>query len=319
MTSYHIILRLLQGIVIFIIVTIFVFLAMRLLPGDPILIYVVQQDVEFLSPEILAQLRHEYGLDQPLVIQYFDWISGILHGDFGTSIHYREPVGKLLAERLPVSIYLAIPSFLLAGFFGVLAGLVAGLRRGKIIDTMVTSLANFGIAVPHFWLGILMIYFFGLYLGWLPVQGYTSPFDDFWLSINKMIMPVFVVAIGGIAFFARQTRSSILEVTRQDYIRTAWSKGLRERVVVMRHALKNAFIPVITVMGMSLVMMIAGQVIIENVFSIPGLGRLLVSAIFGQDYQVVQACVLVMAVLVVLANLIVDISYTWFDPRIRYG
>lgn len=319
MTAHHIILRLLQGLVIFIIATIFIFLAMRLLPGDPILIYVVQQEVEFLSPEILAQLRHEYGLDQPLPVQYFDWIYGILRGDFGTSIHYHEPVRKLLAERLPVSLYLAIPSFLLAGFFGVLAGVIAGLRRGKTIDTMVTSLANLGIAIPHFWLGILMIYCFGLYFKWLPVQGYTSPFDDFWLSIEKMVMPVFVVAIGGIAFFARQTRSSILEVTRQDYIRTAWAKGLRERVVVMKHALKNAFIPVITVMGMSLVMMIAGQVIIENVFSIPGLGRLLVSAIFGQDYQVVQACVLVMAILVVLANLVVDISYTWFDPRIRYG
>jgi peptide/nickel transport system permease protein len=318
MTAY-IVRRIGQAIIVLIIVTMIVFLAMRFLPGDPILIYMVQQDVQLLTPETEAALRHEFGLDKPVPVQYFDWITGIFRGDLGTSIHYREPVIKLLADRLPVSLNLAIPAFLLATFFGVLFGVLAGLRRGKKLDTVVTSIANFGIAMPGFWLGILLIYLFGLYLGWLPTQGYISPFDDFWLSTKKLIMPIFVVATWGTAFFARQTRSSILEVMCQDYIRTASSKGLRERIVVIRHALKNAFIPVITVMGMVLIMMIAGQVIIENVFSIPGIGRLMLSAIFGQDYQVVQSCVLLISTIVVSVNLIVDISYGWLDPRIRYG
>jgi len=315
----YVIRRIIQALVVLFIVTMLIFAAMRFLPGDPILIYLVQQDVELLTPEIEAQMRAEFGLDNPIPVQYFDWIGGIFRGDLGTSIHYREPVLKLIGERLPVSLHLAIPSFIFACIFGVSAGIWAGLRRGKTTDTVVTLIANFGISTPNFWMGILMIYLFGVILGWLPVQGYTSPFDNFWLSTQKLIMPVFVIGTWAAAFFARQTRSSILEVMQQDYIRTATSKGLRGQVVILRHALKNAFIPVITVMGMVLIMTISGQVLIENVFSIPGLGRLMVSAIFGQDYQVVQACVLLVSVIVVTVNLLVDISYGWLDPRIRYN
>jgi peptide/nickel transport system permease protein len=319
MTLNYILRRVAEGIVVLIIVTILVFLAMRLLPGDPILIFVTAQDVQLITPELMDKLYAEYGLDKPLVVQYFNWLGQIFTGNLGKSIHLGESVTSLIAARLPVSFIVAIPSFILAGIFGVLLGTIAGLNRGKTTDTVVTSLANFGISVPNFWLGILLIYVFGIHLKWLPVQGYTPPFEDFGLFVKKLIMPVFVIAIWGMAFFARQTRSSILEVLRQDYIRTAWAKGLKERIVVIRHALKNAFIPVITVMGMSFVLMIAGQVIIENVFSIPGLGRLLVTAIFGQDYQLVQAGVLVLSVLVVLTNLFVDIAYAWLDPRIRYN
>jgi peptide/nickel transport system permease protein len=181
-----------------------------------------------------------------------------------------------------------------------------------------TSLANFGVAAPNFWLGVILIYVFGLYLGWFPTNGYTSPFDNFWLSTKQMVMPVFALAVWSMAFLSRQTRSSMLEVLRQDYIRTAWSKGLRERVVVMRHVLKNGLNPVITVMGMLLSNTIGGAVIIENVFNIPGMGRLLVSSVFSQDYQVVQSAILLIGIVVVLANLMVDISYGWIDPRIRY-
>jgi peptide/nickel transport system permease protein len=317
MTAY-IVRRLIYGIIVFIVVTILVFLAMRALPGDPILIYVVAQDVQQITPEILDDLRAKFGLDKPLPVQYVNWLADIFRGDLGKSISFNESVSKLIGERLPVSLYIAVLAFVLASIFGVAFGVIAGLRRSKFIDTVVTSMANFGISVPHFWLAILLIFVFGVWLGWLPTSGYTDPFEDFGQWVRNMIMPVFVVATFATAFFARQARSSILEVVHQDYVRTAWAKGLRERAVVMRHALKNAFIPVITVMGMSFVLLVSGQVVIENVFSIPGLGRLIVAAIFAQDYAIVQGCVLVIAVMVVLANLIVDISYAWFDPRIRY-
>jgi peptide/nickel transport system permease protein len=317
MTAY-IVRRLIYGVIVFIVVTILVFLAMRALPGDPILIYVVAQDVQHITPEMLAELNAKFGLDKPLPIQYVNWLADIFKGDLGRSISFNESVSKLIGERLPVSLYIAILSFILASFFGVAFGVIAGLRRSKFIDTVVTSLANLGISLPHFWLAILMIYVLGVWLRWLPTSGYIDPFEDFGQWLRYMVMPVFVVATWAMAFYARQARSTILEVVHQDYIRTAWAKGLRERVVVLRHALKNAFIPVITVMGMSFVMMVSGQVVIENVFSIPGLGRLIVAAIFAQDYAIVQGCVLVIAIMVVLANLIVDISYAWFDPRIRY-
>lgn len=306
------------ALVVIIIVTILIFVAMRILPGDPLTMYIAQHNIGMLTPEHEAALRHQFGLDKSAPMQYLDWMWGLLHGDFGTSIHYNESVGVLLAERVPVTLHLGLVSLVIGCFFGILLGMAAALKRGGAIDTIATSLANFGVAAPHFWLGILMIYVFGLYLGWLPTYGYTSPFDDFWLSTKQMIMPVFVLATWSMAFISRQTRSSVLEVVRQDYVRTAWSKGLQERVIIMVHVLKNSLIPVVTVMGILLSMTIGGTVIIENVFDIPGMGRLLVSSVFAQDYQVVQASILIIGIAVVLVNLLVDISYGWFDPRIRY-
>jgi peptide/nickel transport system permease protein len=179
--------------------------------------------------------------------------------------------------------------------------------------------ANIGITIPVFWLGYLLIYTFGLKLGWLPIYGYTSPTKDFWLNTRQIIMPVICLAITGMAYTARQMRSAMLEVIRQDYIRTAWSKGLRERVVILKHALKNSLIPVITLMGIGVGLVFGGSVLVETVFAIPGIGRLLVSSVFAQDYQVVQSGTLVIAFIVILSNIIVDISYGWLDPRIRYG
>ena len=317
MTSY-VINRLIQAVFVIFIVTVLIFVAMRFLPGDPIIIYVGEQEISVITPELKAKLMEEFGLNKPLILQYIDWMSGVLRGDLGTSIHYRESVGTLLLERLPVTLYVGIIAYVISSVIGVFFGLVAALRRGGWLDTLVTTAANLGIATPHFWLGILMIYGIGLYLGWLPIQGYTSPFDDFWLSCQQLIMPVFVLAFFPLSFLSRQARSSILEVVRQDYVRTAWAKGLQERVVVMRHVLKNGLIPVITVMGMGLSHLVGGSVIVENVFGIPGVGRLLVSAVFGQDYQVVQATILVTSATVVLVNLVVDLAYGWLDPRIRY-
>jgi peptide/nickel transport system permease protein len=318
MTTY-IIRRLIQGVVILVVVTILVFSAMRFLPGDPLTLYIAQTQLETISPEQMMALKHQFGLDKSVPAQYLDWIGGVLKGDFGTSIFYSEKVSKLLAERLPVTFYVGLFAFLLSSIVGISAGVVSAVRRGRLLDTVVTVLANLGITTPGFCLGILLIYIFGFKLRLLPVVGYTSPFADFWLSTKQLIMPVLCLAVAPIASLARQTRSSMLEVIRQDYVRTAWSKGLKERVVILRHALKNGLIPVITLLGMQVRNIFGGAVLIETVFNIPGIGRLLVQATFGQDYQIVQAGVLVLATVVMLSNLIVDLSYGWLDPRIRYG
>ncbi len=319
MTTY-IIRRLIQAVVVLILVTLIVFFVMRLLPGDPILIYVAQSaELEAMPPEMLDKLRAEFGLDKPIMVQYANWVSGIFRGDFGTSIFYREKVGTLMLERFPVTLHLGILALIVGAIIGVLAGLLAAVRRGKWVDKVVTPLTYVGITIPVFWLGILLIYAFGLKLHWFPISGYTSPLDDFWLSTRQVVMPVLCLAVFGLAANARQMRSSMLEVTRQDYIRTAWSKGLSERKVITGHALKNSLIPVITLMGIGVGIIFGGSVLVEIVFAIPGVGRLLVSSIFEQDYVVVQAITFVIAVIVLLVNLIVDISYGWFDPRIRYG
>jgi peptide/nickel transport system permease protein len=319
MTAY-IIRRLLMALVIIVIVTLIVFFAMRLLPGDPLIIYLGQQASQgTISQEQLEALRVEYGLDKPLMVQYGHWAWGLLHGNLGTSIYYHENVGVLMRERFPITLHLGVLALLLNVVVGVLMGLAAAIRRGTWIDAVSTFLANIGVCIPIFWLALLLIYLFGLQLHWLPIAGYTPPFEDFWLNTRQIIMPVFCMAIGGLSTTARLTRSSMLEVTRQDYIRTAWSKGLRERSVIMRHALKNGLIPIVTVLGMGIGMVFAGSVIIETIYAIPGIGRLLVTSLFAQDYVVIQSGTLVIAMIVILSNLFVEISYVWLDPRIRYG
>ena len=318
MTAY-IIRRLIQAVIIIIIVSIVIFLMMRLLPGDPLQFFIIEAQIGALTDEQYQVLLVEYGLDKPIVGQYVDWVSDLFHGDLGNSLVYHDPVSELIVKRFPVTLYLGILSLIISTITGIAAGLVCALRRGGPLDTIVTAFANFGISVPIFWLGIMMIYLFGLYWGWLPIFGYTSPFEDFWLSTRQLIMPVLCVSVMPLASNARQTRSAMLEVIRQDYIRTAWSKGLSERYIVIAHALKNSLIPVITLIGAHVGLIVGGSVLIETVFNIPGAGRLLVNAVLAQDYPVVQACVLVIAAAVVLANLVVDISYGWLDPRIRYG
>ena len=319
MTTY-IVKRLLIALVVLILVTLIVFFVMRLLPGDPILIYVAQTaELEEMPQEKIDELRAEFGLDKPIMVQYANWVAGIFQGDFGTSIFYREDVGTLMLERFPITIHLGLLALIVSAVFGVLAGMLAAVRRGKWLDRTVTPLTYVGLTIPVFLLGILLIYAFGVKLGWLPISGYTSPLDDFWLSTRQVIMPVFCLAVFGVAANARQMRSSMLEVTRQDYIRTAWSKGLSERKVIIGHALKNSLIPVITLMGVSVGILFSGQILVERVFAIPGVGSLFVSSIFGQDYVVVQAITLIIAVIILLVNLVVDISYAWLDPRIRYG
>jgi peptide/nickel transport system permease protein len=316
----YIIRRVIIAIIILFLVSLITFFSLRLLPGDPLLIFigaaVTQGEV---TEQQIEQLRIQYGLNLTLPEQYGRWIWGILQGDLGRSLNYGQPISELLGQRLPITMHLGLTAFVITVIFGVLLGLVAAIRRGTWIDAVATTLANIGICIPVFWLGYLMIFLFGLELNWLPIAGYISPFDDFWLSTRGIIMPVFCMCVVGLAGTARIMRSSMLEVTRQDYIRTAWSKGLRERTIIIRHALKNGLIPVVTLLGIGLATIVAGAVLIEQVFAIPGMGRLLVSGLFSQDYVVIQSVSLIIAALIVFANLLVDISYGWLDPRIRYG
>jgi len=262
MTAF-IIRRLIQGVVVLFIMTLIVFFSMRLLPGDPLTIFMGQQASSGgMSEEQLEGMRRFYGLDKPIAVQYVSWLGGIFRGNLGKSIYYRQDVGGLLRERFPITLHLGVTAWVAATIIGAFLGVLAAVRRGTWIDTLSTAVANIGITVPIFWLGILLIYALGLKLKWLPIFGYTSPFEDFWMSTKQIIMPVFCIAIPGMAYTARQSRSAMLEVIQQDYIRTAWSKGLRESTVIMRHALKNCLIPVITLMGIGLGLVLGGSVLV---------------------------------------------------------
>jgi peptide/nickel transport system permease protein len=311
--------RVILAVIIIILATILVFFGMRLLPGDPILMLVTANQQQEFNEEQLQFLREQHGLDKPMVVQYVNWMGDILRGNLGVSIFSQMPVADEIFRRLPISVHVGGLAFIIGHILGIPIGVVCALRRGKWIDTVLTTLANLGITVPNFWLGIILTYIFGMQLQWLPIMGYTSPLDDFWLSTKQLIMPVICLVIFPLAGVTRQARSSMLEVISQDYIRTAWSKGLRERTIVIKHALKNGMIPIVTLAGMGIAGIIGGGVIIETVFNIPGLGRLAVTSVISQDYPYVQAITLFVAVAVVSTNLIVDIAYGWLDPRIRYG
>jgi peptide/nickel transport system permease protein len=318
MTTY-IVRRLIQAFLILIIVTAFIFFAMRLLPGDPIRMLITQSDEANFTEEQVAYLKHQYGLDRPMIVQYFDWMGQIVRGDLGDSILQGTPVALEIRHRLPITFHLGITAFIISIIIGVPLGIISAVRRGTWLDTLVTTLANLGITIPVFWLGVILMYVFALDLHWLPLMGYTSPFKDFSLSTRQLIMPVICLSLFPIAGNARQTRSAMLEVMHQDYIRTAWSKGLKERVIISRHALKNGLIPVITLIGAGVSQILGGSVIIENVFAIPGMGRLALTSVVNQDYPYVQAIILIIAITTLLANLAVDLTYGWLDPRIRYG
>ena len=315
----YIIRRLVMALLIVIIVTALVFIVMRMMPGDPILFYLSQDQLYSFSQEQIQNLRHEYGLDKPIVLQYVDWVGKTVTGNFGYSLSYRKPVTTLIGSTLPVTLYIGVISFIVGNVIGILAGVICAVRRGGVLDTVVTTIANIGITIPTFWLAILMIYLFSLKLGWFPTHGFVWPWEDLSQSLKMSVMPVFCSCIYAIGGMARQTRSVLLEVVRQDYVRTAWAKGLTERKVITKHVLKNGFIPLFTLLGMGIPAILGGSVIVEQVFNISGMGRLMVNATFSLDYAVVEAIVLISAVMIVLSNLVVDISYGWLDPRVSYS
>lgn len=306
--------RIIQTIVVLFLLSMLCFFILHLIPGDPILSILGEE----ATLEEIEKLREELGMNRPLIVQYFSWLGGVLQGDFGTSIIYRESVSSLIVSHLQPTIHIGLIAFMTSLLLGVPMGVMAAVRRGGWIDSFITTTANLGMAAPHFWLAILGIYLFSLKLGWLPVQGYTSMFDDFWLNTKQIIMPSLVLGFSTMAILARQARSSMLEVINQDYIRTARSKGMKKTYIIRKHALKNAMIPVITLSGLMLPNVVGGSIVIEKVFNINGMGRLMLDSVFDQDVVVVQGCLIVIAVTVSLANLLVDLSYGFFDPRIRY-
>jgi peptide/nickel transport system permease protein len=317
MTRY-LLLRLLHGLIVIIIVSIFVFLLMHFLPGDPVLLYLDKAAITNIEPGMLEHLRAEFGLDKPLVEQYLSWVNNIFHGDLGRSLFTKLAVSSIIKQSFPITAHLGILALIISSVVAISAGIICALKRGSWLDTVVTSLTNIGVSAPIFWLGILLIYLFGVYLKWLPIYGYTSPFTNFWLSIKQIVMPVICLSVVSISFITRQTRSSVLEIVRNDYVRTAWAKGLEEQTIVTRHVLKNSLIPIATLIGLQVSSIISGSVLVETVFNIPGVGRMMVNALFSHDYPIVQGGALLITSFVVVINLLVDISYGWLDPRIRY-
>jgi peptide/nickel transport system permease protein len=317
-TSY-IIKRVGQLLVVLFIVTVLVFVGMRALPGDPILMMVTRDQQTQMTQAQIDQLRHEAGLDRNIGVQYLSWVGGLFKGDLGKSIVYKTPVSDEILRRIPITLHIGLLGWIIGTLLGVGAGILCAVKRGSWIDTAVTSLANAGTTVPIFWLGLVLVYIFAVWLRWLPVQGYTSPFEDPLLNLRQIIMPVMCLGIFPLASTARQTRSAMLGVLRQDYMRTAWSKGLGQRTVIVKHALKNSLIPIVTLSGMTLAFIVGGAVFEETVFNIPGIGRLAATAVSNQDYPYIQGVALLVAGVVLVVNLLVDISYGWLDPRIRYS
>lgn len=309
----YIIKRLAMSILIIFLVSVFAFSLMHILPGDPIRIALG----ESVSEETIAEYRAKYHLDKPIIQQYGLWVEGILHGDFGKSLLYGEDVTTLIKTKLPVTMAIGIPVVLISAVFGILFGVVTAVKRGTWIDQVITSIANIGIGVPQFWIAILCIFLFGLKLHVLPIQGYTAPSEDFGKYVYMAFLPVLCLSFGFIATITRQTRSNMLEVINQDYVRTARANGISEGSVIFRYALKNALIPVITIIGLQVRIIVGGSVVIERIFNIPGIGALLIRVITERDYFIIQACVLVISLVTVGCNFIVDLLYGVVDPRVR--
>jgi peptide/nickel transport system permease protein len=264
----------------------------------------------------VAKLRADLNLDDPIPVQYVTWLDNLLHGDMGRSIASKQPVADAIFHRLPATTYLAGLSLIIMILIAMPLGILAATKQNTIWDVLASGLSVFGLAIPNFWLAILMVMLFGVNLRWLPSSGYVSPFDDPWQCLRHLFLPALALGASGAGGLARQLRSSLLEVLREDYVRTARAKGLTGKIVLWRHALRNALIPSVTVLGLSLGHLMGGSLIVESIFLIPGVGSLLVNAIFTRDFPVVQAGTLVIATVVVLVNLGVDLLYGLLDPRI---
>ena len=307
--------RILIAIPTLFLVSLFVFALQRALPGDPFLVIAGEER----DPEVIARLREIYRMDDPIFVQFFAWLGQVVQGDFGRSLRTGEPVLTLILQKLPVTIQLATASILVAICIGIPIGILAARRKGTVVDYSASAVALSGLSIPNFWFGIMLILLVSVHLKWLPASGYESIFEHPWEAIKRLIMPAFVLGNGLAAFLMRHTRSAMLEVLRSDYVRTARAKGLDEDAVVHRHALRNALMPIITLTTLLFGELLAGAVLTEQVFTIPGFGKLIVDAVFNRDYGVVQGVVLCTAIGFILMNLIADILYVLVNPRLRAG
>ena len=310
---YYIIKRLIAMLPVLVLVSLIVFTIIHLTPGDPALIMLGEE----ATPQALAALRHELGLDQPLPIQYLVWLSHVLRGDLGRSIRTNQPVIEAIMQRLPVTLELTILALIISMVVAIPAGIISATRRNSASDLISTTLALLGISMPSFFLAILLIFVFSLKVRWLPPMGYTPFQKGVWENLRGMILPAITLGAAAMAIVARLTRSTLLEALQQDYVRTARAKGLREQAVIYSHALKNAMIPITTILGLQIGFLLGGAVITETIFALPGVGRLVVASIFERDFPLVQGVVLVLALMHLVINLIVDLLYAYLDPRIR--
>jgi len=294
-------------------VSILIFGLQQLLPGDPALALAGEER----SEEVLRYLREKFHLDEPLPVRYWYWLSGVLHGDLGDSVRIQRPVLDLVVEKLPVTIQLAAMAMAIALVIGITAGVVSAVKRDTWLDYAANVFALWGLSTPNFWLGILLILLFAVQLGWLPASGYVSPFEDLKANLAAMIMPAFVLGNAFAAVLMRHTRSAMLQAMSTDYVRTARAKGLAEGRVVLKHALRNAMTPVITLLALDFGTLLSGAVLTEQIFSIPGFGKLIVDSVFNRDYAVVQGVVLVTSTIYISLNLLADIAYMLVNPRLR--
>ncbi|HMB36999.1 MAG TPA: ABC transporter permease [Methylomirabilota bacterium] len=294
-------------------VSVLIFLLQQLLPGDPALALAGEEQ----DPAAVAAIRAKYHLDRPIVVQYRIWLGNVVRGNFGESLRSRIPVSDLLASKLPVTIELAICSMLVALLLGLPAGIISATRKGTLLDFTANLIALSGLSVPHFWLGIMLILLFAVRLGWLPASGYATPWEDPLRNLTTLLLPSFVLGTGVAGVMMRHTRSAMMQTLDADYVRTARAKSVPERLVVLKHALRNALIPVITLGAIEFGRLLSGAVLTEQIFNIPGFGKLLVDGVFNRDYAVVQAVVLVSAALYVLLNLLADVLYFVANPRMR--
>lgn len=305
--------RLLIGLATLLVASMVVFGVMEVLPGDPALLMLGMN----ASPEALETLRQQMGLHDPLIVRYLDWIGGLAVGDFGRSYTYSSPVIDLIGERLAVSLPLALISLALSTVIAIPVGLFSAARRGKLTDSAAMGTAQVGIAIPNFWFALLLIYVFAVWLRLVPAGGFPGWAGGVWPGIKSLILPAVALALPQAAILARVTRSALLEVLGEDYIRTARAKGMPRSTVLWRHALRNAMIPVLTILGLQFAFLLAGTIIIENVFYLPGLGRLIFQAITQRDLIVVEGVVMLLVATVIVVNLLVDLAYALVDPRLR--
>ncbi|MDA7947938.1 MAG: ABC transporter permease [Hyphomicrobiaceae bacterium] len=311
----YIIRRLIGAFIVMWAVATLVFVMMRLVPGDPLAAMLF----DAADPDMVEELRRQYGLDQPIYVQYFKWFWQVLQGNLGSSIYgSRTPVTTIIAEAFPRTMSLATLGFFFALIIAVPAGLISAIRKHSAMDHTVTVFAFIGLSMPDFWLAILLIIVFAAKLQVLPAIGYVPLSQGFWPWLSHIILPAFAIGVGFAAIITRMIRSSMLEILKTDYMRVAQAKGLREFVILTRHGFPNALIPVLTVMGIALALLLAGAVVVENVFAIKGLGRVLIEGILNRDYPVVQGAIIAVSAIFVFANLIVDLLYGVVDPRIRF-
>ena len=312
--SVYLLRRVLATIPVMGVVALFVFALLHLTPGDPAAIIAG----DFATAEDIARIHHQLGLDRPFAVQFVAWVGQIVRGDLGTSIFSRFPVAQLIRQRLPPTIALTVTTLIIAVCLAIPIGVVAAWRSGTWIDRVIMGGAVGGFSIPVFVLGYLLILVFAVRLDWLPVQGYTELGRGFWPFLRSLLLPSFTLGLVYMALIARITRASVLEVLKEDYVRTAQAKGLAAGRVLLVHALKNAAVPIVTIVGVGLTLLIGGAVITESVFAIPGVGRLTVDAILRRDYPIIQGVILVFSGVYVLVNLLIDLAYTLLDPRIRY-